>query len=131
MRTACATLEEIFVKSNRLAMMWALPFCAGFVLFAPDLVEFVLGDDVGPGVDAAPGPRGRRGDPAAGLQLVLVLPRARQPAAAGGGVGRAGRRPSSGLAVPALFIWGFEGFVWGRIASAALVLVVRLVYVRG
>ena len=23
--------------------MWVLPFCAGFILFAPDLVHFVLG----------------------------------------------------------------------------------------
>jgi hypothetical protein len=35
-----------------------------------------------------------------------------------------------GLAVPALFVWGFEGFVWGRIASAVLVVLVRRVYVR-
>src|SRR4051794_10819963 len=36
-------LYEAFVKSNRLALMWALPFGVGLALFAPDLVDFVLG----------------------------------------------------------------------------------------
>ncbi len=38
-----ATLAELFAKSNRLALAWVVPFCGGLVLFAPDLVEFVLG----------------------------------------------------------------------------------------
>jgi O-antigen/teichoic acid export membrane protein len=37
-------LFESFVKSNRLALMWAMPFGFGLTLFAPDLVDFVLGD---------------------------------------------------------------------------------------
>jgi O-antigen/teichoic acid export membrane protein len=36
-------LFESFVKSNRLALMWAMPFGFGLALFAPDLVDFVLG----------------------------------------------------------------------------------------
>jgi polysaccharide transporter, PST family len=36
-------LYEAFVKSNRLALMWAVPFGVGLALFAPDLVDFVLG----------------------------------------------------------------------------------------
>lgn len=36
-------LYEVFVKSNRLALMWAVPFGVGLALFAPDLVDFVLG----------------------------------------------------------------------------------------
>jgi len=36
-------LYESFVKSNRLALMWGVPFGVGITLFAPDLVEFVLG----------------------------------------------------------------------------------------
>jgi O-antigen/teichoic acid export membrane protein len=38
-----AVLSEIFVKSNRLSLMWAVPFGAGMALFASDLVHFVLG----------------------------------------------------------------------------------------
>lgn len=36
-------LHEAFTKSNRLALMWGLPFGVGMALFAPDLVEFLLG----------------------------------------------------------------------------------------
>ena len=49
-RDQIETLEEIFVKSNRAAMIWSVPFCAGIVLFAPDLVEFVLGSEWEPAV---------------------------------------------------------------------------------
>lgn len=37
-------LLETFLKSNRLALLWAVPAGAGMVLFAPDLVEHVLGE---------------------------------------------------------------------------------------
>jgi O-antigen/teichoic acid export membrane protein len=43
-------LAETFVKSNRLALMWGLPFGWGLFLFAPDLVTFVLGDKWQPAV---------------------------------------------------------------------------------
>ncbi|MFL5420125.1 MAG: oligosaccharide flippase family protein, partial [Myxococcales bacterium] len=39
-----ALLHEIFVKSNRIALMWGMSFGLGMTLFAPDLVHFVLGD---------------------------------------------------------------------------------------
>jgi O-antigen/teichoic acid export membrane protein len=37
-------LRESFVKSNRLALMWAMPFGFGLALFAADLVRFVIGE---------------------------------------------------------------------------------------
>jgi O-antigen/teichoic acid export membrane protein len=37
-------LLESFVKSNRLALMWGAPFGVGVALFAPDLIEYVLGE---------------------------------------------------------------------------------------
>lgn len=36
-------LSEVFVKSNRLSLMWAVPFGVGMSLFGSDLVRFVLG----------------------------------------------------------------------------------------
>lgn len=36
--------RESFVKSNRLALMWAVPFGTGIALFASDLVTYVLGE---------------------------------------------------------------------------------------
>lgn len=38
-----ALLSEIFVKSNRLSLIWAVPFGVGVALFASDLVHYVLG----------------------------------------------------------------------------------------
>lgn len=38
-------LYEAFTKSNRLALMWGFPFGTGLALFAPDLVDFVLGPE--------------------------------------------------------------------------------------
>jgi O-antigen/teichoic acid export membrane protein len=43
-------LFESFIKSNRLAMMWGMPFGVGLALFAPDLVHFVLGDQWKPAI---------------------------------------------------------------------------------
>lgn len=37
-------LGETFVKVNRMALMWAMPFGAGLALFAHDLVRFVIGE---------------------------------------------------------------------------------------
>ena len=37
-------LFESFVKSNRLALMWGMPFGIGLALFASDLVEFGIGE---------------------------------------------------------------------------------------
>ncbi|WP_205698087.1 oligosaccharide flippase family protein [Conexibacter sp. SYSU D00693] len=37
-------LFESFVKSNRLSLMWAMPFGVSLALFAPDLVHHVIGD---------------------------------------------------------------------------------------
>lgn len=37
-------LAEVFVKSNRIALMWAAPFGAAAALFARDGVDLVLGD---------------------------------------------------------------------------------------
>jgi O-antigen/teichoic acid export membrane protein len=43
-------LFESFVKSNRLALIWGLPFGVGLALFAPDLVEYGIGEQWEPAV---------------------------------------------------------------------------------
>jgi lipopolysaccharide exporter len=43
-------LFEAFVKSNRLALMWGVPFGVGVTLFAPALVEFGIGERWRPAV---------------------------------------------------------------------------------
>lgn len=37
-------LHETFVKSNRVTLIWAMPFGIGLALFAGDLITFVLGE---------------------------------------------------------------------------------------
>jgi O-antigen/teichoic acid export membrane protein len=37
-------LRESFVKVNRVALMWAMPFGCGLALFAADLIAFVIGE---------------------------------------------------------------------------------------
>ena len=44
-------LFEAFVKSNRVALMWGVPFGLGIALFAADLVHFVIGDEWEVGLD--------------------------------------------------------------------------------
>jgi O-antigen/teichoic acid export membrane protein len=123
-----ATLTELFAKSNRLGLAWVTPFCAGLVLFAPDLVEFVLGDDWEPAVGLLQGLAVAAGLQQLGYNWFSFYRAANNP------------RPQAVesavmvgsfllLAVPALFAWGFDGFVAGRIAGALLTLAVRRHYV--
>jgi O-antigen/teichoic acid export membrane protein len=42
-RDRAELLAEIFVKSNRLSLMWAVPFGVGLTLFCTDLFRFVIG----------------------------------------------------------------------------------------
>ena len=43
-------LFETFVKSNRLVLIWGVPFGLSLLLFAPDLVTYVLGEKWEPAV---------------------------------------------------------------------------------
>jgi PST family polysaccharide transporter/lipopolysaccharide exporter len=128
-RDRLPTLEELFVKSNRLTMMWALPFCAGFVLFAPDLVHLVLGDTWVPAIVLLQGLAA-----AAAIQQVgynwFSFYRAvgdPRPQAVESAVMVA---TFAGLAIPGLIAWGSAGYIWGRIAGALAMLVVRRHFVR-
>jgi O-antigen/teichoic acid export membrane protein len=122
-------LEELYVKSNRATLMWVLPYAVGIVLFAPDLVKFVLGPSWEPAVVLLQGlavvgaitqlgfnwfsffrAHGDTGPPAvaAAAEAIAFLV----------------------LAVAGLLLDGFDGFVLGRIAAALIALVVRGIYTR-
>ena len=123
------TQAELFVKSSRVTMIWALPFCAGLALFAQDLVDHVLGDDWQPAVLLIQGLA-----VAAALQQVgygwFSFYRARghsSPQAVESAAMVAGFVL---LAVPGLVVWGSWGFVVGRAATSVAMLVVRRVYVK-
>lgn len=49
-RDRSALLYESLVKSNRLALMWAVPFGVGVTLFCSDLVHFGIGEQWRPAV---------------------------------------------------------------------------------
>lgn len=123
-------LRESFQKSNRLALMWAMPFGVGLTLFAGDLVEFVLGP-------------GRWGDAVILLQLYGVT-------AAFGQLGfnwdayfraRDDTRPIAVVttgsmivflltAIPLLFVDGLRGFGIGVALQMVASLVLRFRHLR-
>ena len=117
-------LEELFEKSNRATLIWVMPYATGIVLFAPDLTHFVLG---------------RRWDGAVvllqGLAIVGAITqlgfnwfsffRARGETRPPAIEALTGTAAFLALCVPALLVWGPQGFVAGRVAGALLTLAVR------
>jgi O-antigen/teichoic acid export membrane protein len=124
-----ALLHESFVKSNRLALMWAVPFGLGLALFAADLVHFGIGDRWVPaiallqwfGVIAAANHLGfnwdayfrARGDtrPIAVASVVAIV-------------------AFAGAAIPLILSDGLEGLAIGLAIQAACVLAVRGFFLR-
>ena len=123
------SLQELFEKSNRATLLWVLPFTCGVVLFAPDLVEFVLGSDWRPARVLL------QGLAAAGLLQHLgfnwfAFYRAhgdpRPPALEA----LTGTVAFAVLAIGGLALWGDDGYVWGRITAVAIALIVRWRFIR-
>ena len=124
-----ALLYESFVKSNRLALMWAVPFGAALTLFAADLVNFGIGE---------------RWEPAVVVLQVYGL------AAAVGHIGfnwnayfraRAETRPIAvasvaamvtflGVGLPLLFLDGLRGFAIGVAAQTLVHVLFRAYYLQ-
>jgi O-antigen/teichoic acid export membrane protein len=118
-----------FSMSNRLALLWAIPLSAGAVLFADDLVDYVLGDQ---------------------WELAVELIALLAVAAAINQVGfnwtaffraRADTRPIAvvdvvllagvlAIAVPLLLEEGLEAYGVGWTAATALAVIVRFGYLR-
>jgi O-antigen/teichoic acid export membrane protein len=122
-------LEELFAKTNRLTLMWAFPFGAGFALFGADLIRFVLGDDWEPAVVLLGGLAVATALQQLGYNWFSFF-RARgepRPQAVESGV-FAGS--FAVLAVPGYLAGGSWGFVAGRVACTGCVLAVRRAYVR-
>jgi O-antigen/teichoic acid export membrane protein len=120
-------MQEAFLKSNKLGMLWGAPSGLAIVLFAPDIINFAIGD------------RWRSAIPviqAYGAVAVLnqimvnwtVFYRAlgnTRPIAVGGAVMAAG---AAGIATPLLLAEGLVGFAFGYGIAVALYMFVRLYY---
>jgi O-antigen/teichoic acid export membrane protein len=128
LRGRTRALEELFVRSNRATLLWVLPACALVVLFADDLVSYVLGEEW------------RRAVPLLqGLALATALGqvgygwfsyyRAHERTWPGAIEACVGAVAFAALAVPGLALAGVTGFVVGRCAAVAVQLGVRARYV--
>lgn len=120
-------LYESFVKSNRLALLWAVPCGVAVALFAEDLVRYVLG---------------RQWEFAVGLIQVLALTaamnqigfnwsaffRARGETRPIAVAGAALLVVAMGVAVPLLASEGLDAFAYGMALATAVHVAARLLY---
>ena len=108
------TLEEIFVKSNRAAMIWMVLFCAAIVLFAPTWSSSCWARTTGSRRWSCS--RGSRPPPPCSSSASTGS------RSSGRAASRARRRSRPAVmaaaflafAVPGLALWGATGFVVGR-----------------
>jgi len=121
-------LREAFAKSNRIALMWAIPFGVALSLFADDIVAYVLGsnwEDVGIllqvfGLMAAVNHVGFNWN-AFYRALGRTTPIAWVAAAA--------LVAFCAAAIPLMFSHGLEGFATGMVVMTAVSLAGRVFYV--
>lgn len=128
-RDRAAALEELFTASVRAAAIWSLGFGAALVLFAPDLVRHLLGDDWEGAVVLLQGLGAASGLYSLGYTWIAFargLGRFRQPAAeAVVAVGMFGL-----VALPAYLTWGPTEYVLAICGSSVAILCVRAWFVR-
>jgi O-antigen/teichoic acid export membrane protein len=122
-------LYEAFEKSNRLALIWGVPFGFATALFADDLVHFVLGDEWDEAIPL--------------LQVLGITSALRQIGFNWGTFFNATGRTMplavsaavllgvfAVVTVPAIIAWGLDGFIAGACASLVAELIVRSIYLR-
>jgi polysaccharide transporter, PST family len=122
-------LHESFVKSNRLALIWAMPFGVALALFADDLVRFGIGEKWRPaatllqvtGVAAAFGHIGFNWD-------AFFRARGDTKPVAVAAVGAMVAFLATGI--PLLLLYGLRGFAVGVAVQAAVHLALRGYYLR-
>lgn len=133
--TVCAVadrrdlLAEVFSKSNRVALMWAIPFGVGLALFSDDLVSFVLGERWRPAVGllVAFGLIVAVGHAAFNWQTFLRAVNWTRPIFAGAVLDVV---VFLGVGVPAMLVFGLGGYAAGFAASTLVQVVLRGYYMR-
>ena len=120
-------LFEAFVKSNRLGLMWGMPFGVGLALFADDLVHQVYGDEWNEAIGLIQ---------AFGLIAAFnhvgynwtAFFRARAETRPIGVMGVVGAVSMLGIAVPLLVTDGLDGLALGMAIVTAIALLGRVYY---
>lgn len=122
-------LEEVFLKSNRVALMWAVPFATGLALFAADLITYVLGE---------------KWRPAEGLLVVIALSVGINQVAFNWMMFHRALNKTRpilvasvfglvvflGLVIPGMFAWGLAGYGVAFVGSTLVQIAVRTYYMR-
>lgn len=120
-------LAEAFAKSNRIALMWAVPFGVALALFSADLVHLVLGDRWEPaiGLMAAFGLTCALGQVAFNWGVFLRAVNETRPILVGSIVYLV---TFLGVSVPAMFAWGVSGYAAGFAVATAVQVALRGYY---
>ncbi len=122
-------LLEAFITSNRIALMWAIPFGAGMALFSRDLLVGLLGDRWEPGVELL-----RATAIALAIQQIgfnwTAFYRARGDTRPIGVAGVVGIVAFLVITLPLLLSDGLNGLAVGVLLSAVLHVCVRFVFLR-
>jgi O-antigen/teichoic acid export membrane protein len=122
-------LAETFVKSNRLALMWAMPFGVGLALFASDLVHLVLGDRWVAAIDllATFGLTCALGQVAFNWVIFLRAVGNTRPIFVGSVVYLV---TFLGVSIPAMYAWGVAGYAVGFAVATAVQVALRGYYMQ-
>ena len=124
-----ALMYEVFVKSNRVALMWGLSFGVGLALFAEDLIAYLFDDQWEPaaGLLAAIGLTSGVGQVAFNWGLFVRAVGNTRPlfvAAIGDLVAFVA------VGLPAILAWGLTGWAIGIAAAMLVQLAIRSFYMR-
>jgi O-antigen/teichoic acid export membrane protein len=117
-------MRESFVKSNRLAVMWGMPLGVGLALFAPDLVNYVLGRRWQPAIVLIQVFGAAAGVHQIGFNWDAYM-RARGDTRPLAAVGLLAGAVFLASAVPLIFIYGLDGFAAGMAIMTLATLVGR------
>lgn len=120
-------LFETFSKSNRLALLWAMPVGAGIVLFTPDFVSYVIGEKWRGAVLVVQVFGGMAAINQIGFNWGAFY-RARGETRPIAVVSAALLVAVMTVTVPLLLRYGLSGYAWGMAVATVVVLVVRLAY---
>jgi O-antigen/teichoic acid export membrane protein len=120
---------EAFVTSNRLALMWGMPFGVGLALFAADLVHYGLGDRWAPaiGLLAAFGLIAGFRQIAFNWHIFMRAVNNTRPLFV---VAVTNLAVIAAIAIPLMFAFGLTGYAIGMAASAVVQVVQRGYYMR-